>query len=460
MSVSGSPQAGDRSAEDLLAELIRLVESTGGVAAAAAETDLDPDPEPRQPASAPAADDFGKMIPVDADAPETFEFGDTRQPQTQTPSRPRMLKASAIVLAVSALLGAGFGLMAGRPGGPKAPPVVAAARDPATAPQSSAEPVARVGEAVGTPHKGAQPASVNVTASKQEPATVEAHPTPDDAPKPPAAAPAQPAIARSAGPPTPAPGTAQAVMDNVVDRMSSQAALETPDSAPAQASLRSGMASGATAAPSVPQTDEPAHAAAALQEPAKPANVESAPTAAAPRSPPIAELTVMPPKRPRILVAKAEAAAPGAEAQPPGEPLHSGATIIAPPAVQPQAPPPPAPEVLSQPLAPLAHAINTVAGVFGRSAPAQRPVELIAVSAQSSDWAVQFDTPKSEAQARSEASRLSAKYAGSLNGAKISVQKTQANGETIYALRASGLSKAEAAVLCDRVNGHDCSLAK
>ena len=56
--------------------------------------------------------------------------------------------------------------------------------------------------------------------------------------------------------------------------------------------------------------------------------------------------------------------------------------------------------------------------------------------------------------------RLNAKYAPALNGATIGVHKTLLNGETIYALRVAGLSKAEAAALCARVKGRDCFLAK
>ena len=58
------------------------------------------------------------------------------------------------------------------------------------------------------------------------------------------------------------------------------------------------------------------------------------------------------------------------------------------------------------------------------------------------------------------ATRLNAKYAPALNGATIGVHKTQVNGETIYALRVAGLSKADATALCVRVKGRDCSNTK
>ena len=59
-----------------------------------------------------------------------------------------------------------------------------------------------------------------------------------------------------------------------------------------------------------------------------------------------------------------------------------------------------------------------------------------------------------------DARRLNAKYAPALDGATIGVQKTALNGDTVYALRVGGLSKAEAAALCERVKGHDCILGE
>ena len=75
-------------------------------------------------------------------------------------------------------------------------------------------------------------------------------------------------------------------------------------------------------------------------------------------------------------------------------------------------------------------------------------------------WAIQFAEPKSEVEAKVAAARLNAKYAPALNGATIGVRRTQVNGETIYALRVAGLSKADAMVLCVRVKGRDCSIIK
>jgi hypothetical protein len=93
------------------------------------------------------------------------------------------------------------------------------------------------------------------------------------------------------------------------------------------------------------------------------------------------------------------------------------------------------------------------------AASAPQPVDQTTAH-KSGDWAIQFAAPKSEAEAKVAAARLSAKYAPALNGATIAVHKTQVNGETTYALRVAGLSKADATALCVRVKGRDCSIAK
>jgi hypothetical protein len=99
------------------------------------------------------------------------------------------------------------------------------------------------------------------------------------------------------------------------------------------------------------------------------------------------------------------------------------------------------------------HVFGTLAGALGAPRVDQ-------TASKSGDWAIQFAAPKSEAEAQVAAARLNAKYAPALNGATIGVHKTQVNGETTYALRVAGLSKADATALCVRVTGRDCSIAK
>ena len=113
-----------------------------------------------------------------------------------------------------------------------------------------------------------------------------------------------------------------------------------------------------------------------------------------------------------------------------------------------------------QPVNPLSHAFSSVVGALGvPAASAPKPVDQTAAH-KSGDWAIQFAAKKSEAEAKVNVARFNAKYAEALNGATIGVNKTLVNGETIYALRVTGLSKAEAAALCERLKGRDCFIAK
>jgi SPOR domain len=90
---------------------------------------------------------------------------------------------------------------------------------------------------------------------------------------------------------------------------------------------------------------------------------------------------------------------------------------------------------------------------------APQPVDQTAAH-KSGDWAIQFSMQKSEAQAKVNVARLNAKYAATLKRAKIGVNKTLVNGETIYALRVTGLYKADAAALCERLKGRDCLITQ
>ena len=153
----------------------------------------------------------------------------------------------------------------------------------------------------------------------------------------------------------------------------------------------------------------------------------------------------------RLTVAKTAATAPSARAETPRQPQRPGALTT------PQAPIEPhtiaAPAAAQEPVNPMAHVLGTRTGVLAPSAVEQ-------TATKSGDWAIQFAKPKSEVEAAVAAARLNAKYAPALNGATIGIRKTQVNGETIYALRVAGLSKADAIALCVRVKGRDCSIIK
>jgi hypothetical protein len=177
-----------------------------------------------------------------------------------------------------------------------------------------------------------------------------------------------------------------------------------------------------------PTSVGPAQPAAASSEP--PAAVDTSVGAAPFVAPaPMAPQFTDPKTKPsgRVVIAKVETAAPGPEAEKAAET-------------------PPAPA--QQP----SHPFSNILGALG-------PPNQTAIH-KSGDWAMQFAAEKSEAEAKIKVARLNARYATALNGATIGVQKTLVNGETIYALRVTGLSKADAAALCDRLKGRDCFIAR
>lgn len=83
-------------------------------------------------------------------------------------------------------------------------------------------------------------------------------------------------------------------------------------------------------------------------------------------------------------------------------------------------------------------------------------------AAKSGGWAVQFAAPRSEADAKKDIARLKAKYADALGDSELDIHKADVKGETIFRVRAGGLSKADAAALCSKLkaSGGDCFIAK
>ncbi len=66
-----------------------------------------------------------------------------------------------------------------------------------------------------------------------------------------------------------------------------------------------------------------------------------------------------------------------------------------------------------------------------------------APAASGGDWAVQLAAPRSEADAQSAIQKLQTKYASALGDSELGVHKAEVNGDTIYRVRASGLSKSD-----------------
>ena len=127
------------------------------------------------------------------------------------------------------------------------------------------------------------------------------------------------------------------------------------------------------------------------------------------------------------MVAKTDTTAPGGAAEAGGEPAQLGA-----PAAKPEKP----------------------VKVKPQEAAAEPAAEAGAEPATASGgWAVQLAAPRSEAEAKGVMSKLNEKYASALGGAALAVHKANVNGDTIYRVRVTGLSKADAASLCARNQG-------
>jgi hypothetical protein len=206
-------------------------------------------------------------------------------------------------------------------------------------------------------------------------------------------------------------------------------------------------ASNANAAPApVEQPSKPAAAAPSAPQPTSPAPKMTSDTAGAaqPSTPKIELPTKLsPPKSAaRVAVGKTDTTAPDGTAQiPPGEAQNSA---------------PAKPDKAAK--KPKAGQVVDATETTGAIAP---PVDATAATT-SGGWSVQLAAPKSEAEAKSTATKLTSKYGAELNGSAIGVHKAEVNGETIYRLRVSGLTKADAAAMCARLKGEggQCFIAK
>ncbi len=471
-----------------------------------------------QPSIAFAPDEPSGTAFDDAEATHASGFGvpylhDPNDPGPATQRRPAgwTLKAAALAPAAgAALLGAGlviavFGPKGGSPELPKAPPFIAASQGPTKAPEPSGETVAIRSDPDVTPLKHTTP--VKVVSSEKRPIDADASPgaTPPSPPSAPApAGAAQPTVETSAGPPVAAPVAAAtiAVPPPAASQFPDSNSMRTaaappvaaapiaaprpavsqfPDSNPVRTAAAPPVAAAPIAAPppaasQFPESD-PVRTAAAPpdsraapsaadaggaarprdtpQRPARPASTaESKAAAVAQPATPKLEAPAKLSRRTsaRVMLAKTDATAPGAAAETRSQPLRPGAAMTERASAELPAAPP-APAAAEEPVNPLTHAFSTLTGALGAPAVGQTG------AAKSGDWALQFPAPKSEAEAKIAAARLNAKLAPALNGATIGVQKTLVNGETIYALRVPGLSKAEAAALCERLRGRDCATA-
>ena len=451
-------------AEDPLAELSRLVEFSNmgisnGEPVARREPAVAPAKPPNSIETAPLRptldDEVEELSPgasaADRAARRDYEFDaddadSASAADGEGERRPMRWKiaVSALALAGVAMIGAVFVLKGGVPGLKKDAPFIAAAQGPTKVAPPSDQTVTTSSDAGATLlHDNGKPAAVKVVNSEEQPVDLNAQGSVNS---PPAASAAQgattdPALAAIINsplvPPQPA-GPPKGMASEFPEPKPVRTISLRPDGTPIGAiSPPDQSASNASPAPA--------------EAPSKPAE---APTQTAPKadatgvaqsSTPKLELpTKLSPKSSaRVAVGKTDTTAPAGTAQAPDE----AAQTDVPAKAEKAAKKPKAGQV--------ADATETTGSI------AQPPVDTTAATT-SGGWSVQLAAPKSEAEAQSTMTRLNSKYAAELNGSAIGVHKAQVKGETIYRLRVSGLTKADAAAMCAKLKGEggQCFIAK
>ena len=440
--------------EDPLFELARLVESSRPAAATAAPPPrADGErPEPLEtaalrPAFDESTDDQGETADVEASQVAAFQdFDENGLSPSEQPTDRRYggwkLKVSALAVAGVAMIGAVVALKGGVPGLPKRPPYIAAAQGPTKVLPPSDDTVAASNDAGASLLKdNTQSAHIKVVASAEQPVDLNALASQGPAP----AAASNAPVDASGG--TAVRGTVDTPVVVTTTAPPQPAASQFPEPKPVRTvSLRP----DGTPIPSPVTISADASVAAPAQEAPKPTAKPSSKTTtdAAANAQPSTPKLDLPTKlsgksSARVMVAKTDTTAPGSIAEASNEPLQLG------PSVKPEklAKATKSQEAAAEPAAPVASAQQTVDST---------------VATKSSGWAVQLAAPKSEAEAKSDAAQLNAKYTSALNGSTIGVHKAVVNGETICRLRVVGLSKADAAALCARLKGDggDCFIAK
>jgi SPOR domain len=455
--------------EDPLAELSRLVEFTHmGIA----NGDTAPlrrvaDPAVRAPSLTPIEtealrpsldDEVEDLAPgaseADRAARRDYEFdvshsnGSHAEPgEGRRPTRWK-IAVSGLALAGVAMIGGVFALKHGVPGLQKDPPFISAAQGPTKVAPPSDQTVSTSGDAGATLlHDNGKPAPVKVVNSEEQPVDLSAQGSPNS---PPPASGDQgstdPALAAIINTPLVPPQPAappKGMTSEFPDPKPVRTISLRPDGTPIGAiSPLDQPASNATPAPA--PVEQPSKPAAAAPSAPPPKTTSEATGAAQPSTPKIELPTKLsPPKSAaRVTVGKTDTTAPGGTAQATAD---AGQTDV-PPKPDKAAKKPKAPQV--------ADATETT----GAIAP---PIDATAATT-SGGWSVQLAAPKSEAEAKSTATKLTSKYSAELNGSPIGVHKADVNGETIYRLRVSGLTKADAAAMCARLKGEggQCFIAK
>ena len=455
---AGAQQA---QAEDPLGELSRLVEfSHMGIANG--ETPARPAAEPAARAKPPTSieteslrpsldDDVEGLTPGasedDRAARRDYEFDAHHSAadadEERRPTRWK-IAVSALALAGVAMIGGVFALRHGAPGFSKDPPFIAAAQGPTKVAPPSDQTVSTSSDAgASLLHDNGKPGAVKVVNSEEQPVDLNAQASVNNPSPAPAGATDATALAATINTPlvAPAPAGPKGMAPDFPDPKPVRTISLRPDGTPiAISSPPDQPASGANAAPApAGPPSKPAEAPSA----SAPKATSEATGVAQPSTPKIELPTKLSPKSSaRVAVGKTDTTAPEAAAQTPGGPTQEGA--------------PAKPEKAAK--KPKATQVVDATETTGAIAP---PVDATAATT-SGGWSVQLAAPKSEAEAKSTAAKLNSKYGAELNGSQIGVHKAEVKGETIYRLRVSGLTKADAAAMCARLKGEggQCFIAK
>jgi SPOR domain len=476
---AGAQQA---NVEDPLVELARLVE-TSYVASPNNESSArsNSESDKRSAESArwtetaplrPAIDATDDLIPAaseaDRAARQDYEYDAPRsydpQPAVEgAEPRPRRWKltVSALALAGLAMIGAVFALKGRVPGLPKDAPFIAAAQGPTKVqPPSDQTVTASNDPGVSVLKDNGKPGPVKVLNSEEQPVDLNAQAStqnPAAPPNPPAVA-DQPFSAGSAADATPVAATINTPLVPPAAPLPPAMASEFPNPKPVRtislrpdgtpiAAANPPVQNGGDAAPAATLTNPtPAPPAPAPAFAPAPKATNDASAVAEPSTPKLELPPKLSPKSSaRVVVAKTDTTAPDANAQTPSEPA------------QPAAQAKPAEKATKKP-----KPEKSVAEATATAAAPEAPAVDATPATASGGWAVQLAAPRSEAEAKSETTRLTGKYGAELNGSPIGVHKAVVNGETIYRLRVVGLTKADAAALCARLKGEggECFIAK
>ncbi|HYA73466.1 MAG TPA: SPOR domain-containing protein, partial [Roseiarcus sp.] len=366
--------------------------------------------------------------------------------------RPRSwyFKTAGLAAIGVALLGGAAAVKIGAvPGLAKNPPFIAAAEGPTKIQPPSDATMQSGGDSAALLMKdSATAAPVKVVSTEEQPVDLRTQ-TPSPAPVAVAPAPAaspSPAPAAAAAPSPVAPAANTPIVPPA--ETSATVAPLFPEAKPVKTvSVRPDGTLISVDSPPRPPPAPPAKSATRVAD-----NSPAAAAAAAAAEPATPKLDLptklSPPKSPARVVAKTDTTAPAAatETTPKG-PLPLGSPAR--PSKATKTPP--------------AKAATTVADAAATdAAPAAAQPAAADPAGAGGGWAVQFAAPHSEADAQSAISRLKSKYADALGGAELGVRQADVNGQTIYRVRAGGLSKADAAALCAKMkaSGGDCFIAK